>query len=261
VTFLYPVFATLLFAVFLQYLLWCLAVRSQNGGWVDLGWTLGMSSGALFLILFNPTPRTFLLATVVLLWALRLASHIYTDRLRGAKPEDGRYKALRSYWGKHADRNFFFFFQSQALLSGFFLVPPLVASLRPAPFPDLQDSLGLGIALGAIAGERLADRQLARFRANPANTGKVCRHGLWHYSRHPNYFFEFLHWTAYIVWAWGAPLHTLTWLGAFFMYLFLRYFTGIPHTERQSLKSRGEQYRQYQLTTSPFFPWIPRKPS
>jgi len=261
VNFLLPILITFLLACALQALLWRHAVRTRNAGWVDLGWTLGMALGAVVLLFDHARPRTLLVVSVVLLWALRLATHIYRDRLQGGKPEDGRYTALRAHWGANADRRFFFFFQSQAFLSALFLLPPLVTSLRPGAFPDLLDFWGVFIALGAIAGERLADAQLARFRAAPENKGKVCRKGLWRYTRHPNYFFEFVHWTAYTVWAWGAPAYPLTLLGALIMYIFLRYLTGIPHTERQSLKSRGEAYRLYQQTTSPFFPWIPRKQS
>jgi steroid 5-alpha reductase family enzyme len=82
----------------------------------------------------------------------------------------------------------------------------------------------------------------------------VCRAGLWRYSRHPNYFFEWVHWWAYVLIGHAAPL---TLLGPAAMLLFLFRVTGIPYTERQALKSRGEQYREYQRTTSRFVPWPP----
>ena len=260
-----PILISLLAAIFLQVALWRHAVRIQNAAWVDLGWTLGMAMGGIislgFAVLQQSGPRAYLVFTIVVLWALRLAGHIYFDRLRGGKPEDGRYVALRTHWGKQADRNFFFYFQAQAWLVPLFLLPPLVVAGSSVPFPSWQDVLGVTLALGAIAGERLADRQLARFRENPDNKVKVCQSGLWRYSRHPNYFCEWLHWSAYAVWGLGAPAYGLTWVGVVLMYLFLRFFTGIPHTERQSLKSRGQAYRTYQQTTNAFFPWTPRKPS
>jgi steroid 5-alpha reductase family enzyme len=110
----------------------------------------------------------------------------------------------------------------------------------------------------AFAGESLADRQLSRFRQDPRNRGRVCRDGLWRYSRHPNYFFEWLHWWAYVALAAGSPLWWIAVAGVAMMLLFLTRVTGIPPTEAQALRSRGEAYREYQRTTSAFFPWPPR---
>jgi steroid 5-alpha reductase family enzyme len=106
----------------------------------------------------------------------------------------------------------------------------------------------------ALTGESIADRQLARFRASPSNRGKVCREGLWRYSRHPNYFFEWFHWWAYAWLAVGSPLWWLPILGVVVMYLFLTRVTGVPPTEAQAIRSRGDAYREYQRTTNAFFP-------
>jgi steroid 5-alpha reductase family enzyme len=111
----------------------------------------------------------------------------------------------------------------------------------------------------AVGGETLADRQLAAWRAAPANDGRTCRSGLWRYSRHPNYFFEWLHWWTYIPLAWGSPWWWLTLLGQALMLFTLFKVTGIPHTERQALASRGEDYRAYQRSTSVFIPWFPKE--
>ena len=112
----------------------------------------------------------------------------------------------------------------------------------------------------AVAGEALADAQLAAFKRNPANRGGVCAVGLWRYSRHPNYFFECLIWVSYALFAFGSPGGWLALIGpAAILYLLLR-VTGIPLTEEQSLRSRGEAYRRYQETTSAFLPWFPKKP-
>ena len=105
----------------------------------------------------------------------------------------------------------------------------------------------------------LTDRQLAQFRAIPDHRGKTCRVGWWRYSRHPNYFFEWLHWWSYVVLAAGSPFWWATLAApATMLYLLFR-VTGIPPTEAQALASRGEDYRSYQRTTSMFFPWRPRK--
>lgn len=218
-----------------------------------------MVIGIVILLGFSlPDTRSMVVGGVVLFWSIRLASHIFFDRLREEKPEDGRYQHLRAWWGDRANARFFWFFQAQALLVPLFLLPPAAVMLRPDPFPTGFDLAGLFVAIGAIGAESMADRQLARFRRNPENKGRVCREGLWRYSRHPNYFFEWVHWLGYVFWSAGHPF---AWAGAGLMFLFLRYFTGIPHTERQSLASRGDAYREYQNTTSVFLPWIPRKPS
>jgi steroid 5-alpha reductase family enzyme len=117
--------------------------------------------------------------------------------------------------------------------------------------------LAVTIWMGSVAGEAAADRQLARFRADPANRGRTCREGLWRYSRHPNYFFEWLHWFAYVALAAGSPWFWLAWTGPVVMYVFLRWISGIPYTEAQALRTRGEDYRDYQRRTPMLFPWFP----
>ena len=118
------------------------------------------------------------------------------------------------------------------------------------------DLAGALLAVGALVGEGIADRQLAAWRHDPANRGVTCRAGLWRYSRHPNYFFEWVHWWAYVLIGAGV---WWTLLGPALMLVFLFRLTGIPYTEQQALKSRGEDYKRYQQTTSVFFPWFPKQ--
>jgi steroid 5-alpha reductase family enzyme len=144
-------------------------------------------------------------------------------------------------------------YQTQAAVAVLFSLP-ILGAMRSGRLDTLA-AIGVVTWLIAVAGESLADRQLARFRANRANQGLVCRDGLWRYSRHPNYFFEWIHWWAYVLIGHGA---LLTWIGPIGMLVFLFRITGIPYTELQALKSRGERYRAYQRTTSVFVPWFPR---
>ena len=111
----------------------------------------------------------------------------------------------------------------------------------------------------AIAGEAQADAELKRFRQNPANSGRVCDVGLWRWSRHPNYFFQWVGWLAYPVIALGAGYAWgwATLLAPIFMFWILNYVTGIPPLEAQMLRSRGDAYRAYQAHTSKFFPLPP----
>ncbi|WFB34365.1 DUF1295 domain-containing protein [Kiritimatiellota bacterium B12222] len=253
-----PLLLSILLSTLLQFVLWRYATRIQNAGWVDFGWSAGMVMAAVVMLWSSDFSwRALLVSLLLFLWAGRLASHLLLDRLWGNAKEDTRYQNLRRHWGETADRNFLGLFLGQALLVGLFMVPALVVSRRAGASPDVWDVLGLGVACLAIAGESLADRQLARFRKDPSMKGQVCRRGMWRYSRHPNYFCEWVQWFGYVLMAVGSPLWILTLLGPIFMYVFLRFVTGIPHTERQSLKSRGDAYRDYQQTTPVFFPWIP----
>ena len=124
---------------------------------------------------------------------------------------------------------------------------------------SVWDATGVGLWLTGLCGETIADRQLAAFRAGAGNGSRVCQAGLWRYSRHPNYFFEWLHWFAYLFLAFGHPQWWLALTGPILMLLFLYRLSGIPWTEAQSLRSRGEDYRRYQAEVSPFLPLPPRR--
>lgn len=255
-----PILLSISLALILQVLLWCHAVRRTNAGWVDFGWSAGMFLSTGVMLLTMPLhPRALAAFSILGFWSGRLAWHILSDRLLGDRAEDTRYQNLRRHWGQAANRKFFWFFVAQALLVGLFMLPAWAVAGRRDPFPGLWDLIGIFVAFAAIAGEALADRQLAAFRRDPINKGKVCQRGLWRYSRHPNYFFEWLHWSGYVLMGMAVPVFFFTLTGPILMYVFLRYVTGVPHAERQSLLSRGDAYRDYQQSTPVFFPWIPRK--
>jgi steroid 5-alpha reductase family enzyme len=159
----------------------------------------------------------------------------------------------------------FVFLQNQALGSIPLVFAIFVAAHVPGDGLRLADYLGALILLAGIAGEAIADAQLRAFRADPANKGRVCDSGLWRWSRHPNYFFEWFGWLAYPViglsiadplsYPWGLA----TLLAPVFMYWILVHVTGIPPLEEQMLRSRGDRYRDYQSRTSAFFPLPPQK--
>jgi steroid 5-alpha reductase family enzyme len=238
---------------------WVVQRRTGDAGVVDVAWTFGVGIlGATYAILGGDAPweRRLLVAALILLWALRLGSYIAWRVW--TQPEDGRYVALKRSWGAMAQRKLFVFFQYQAIGAVLFAVPMLFAARNRQPVGWL-DGLGAAIWLIAIVGEGVADRQLAAFRRLPKNRGDVCRSGLWRYSRHPNYFFEWLHWWSYVAIAWLAPWGWATIFWPMMMLYFILRVTGIPPTEAQAVLSRGEAYREYQRSTSSFFPWFPRK--
>ena len=236
---------------------WRWARRRRNAGIVDVLWASGLAISAVLLALAGRgevAPR-LALAALGGGWGLRLAWHLW-QRVRG-EGEDGRYRQLRARWGDGGLR-WFVFFQAQAGLVALFALPFVAVAGNPRTQP-LWLLIGTLVWLVGVGGEALADAQLARFRANPAHRGSTCRTGLWRYSRHPNYFFEWLHWFAYVALAQGAPLAALAWLGPVLMFVFLRWLSGIPWTEAQALRSRGEDYRTYQQSTPMLFPWFPRR--
>lgn len=236
---------------------WRWQQRHTNTGIVDVLWASGLCSAAMLLALLGPGASAPRMALGLLggIWGLRLALHLW--RRVGHGPEDGRYRALREHW--HGDqRKVFAFFQFQALLIPLFALPFVaVATNATTSFAWLAP--GLAIWLAGVGGEAIADTQLTRFRARPQHRTQTCRRGLWRYSRHPNYFFEWLHWFAYVMFAVGSPLAWLAWSGPVLMLLFLCFISGIPFTEAQALRTRGEDYRAYQRSTSMLFPWFPKR--
>ena len=141
------------------------------------------------------------------------------------------------------------------------LALPLEFRSLPVDVLDPQQEFAPGLARKALrdeCGEGVADAQLERFRSDPAQRGKTCRSGWWRYSRHPNYFFEWIIWLAFVPMAWGSPRFAASLAGPALMFLFLTRVSGVPPAEAQALRSRGDDYRDYQRTTSAFFPWFPR---
>lgn len=232
--------------------------RTRNAGIVDVLWSASLAALAVLYAAGADgwMPRRLLVGVLAGGWYLRLTLHL--ARRFGAESEDGRYATLRERFGDRFDAWMFWFFQAQAwlavLLSLAFLVPAAAAQEGWR----VQDAVAVTLWLVAIAGQGVADRQLRAWREDPANRGRTCRGGLWRYSRHPNYFFEWVQWLVYPVLAAGLPWGWAVWAApALMLFLVLR-VTGIPPTEEQSVKSRGDDYRAYQRTTNAFFPGPPR---
>jgi len=243
----------------LQLGLWFWQLRTRNAGWVDVGWAFGLAVVALVAATLGPAPveRRLLVGAMGGLHGLRLGLHLW-HRVATDTHEDGRYQALRAAWQQGLQLKFFAFFQVQALLDVALGWPFLLAAwnLRPSLHP--LEWVAALLWLAAWVGEAMADAQLRRFKARPEMAGRTCRDGLWRYSRHPNYFFEWLVWVAYFLLALTAPWGWTAVLAPVLMLHFLLRVTGIPYTEAQSLRSRPEDYARYQRETSPFIPWFPK---
>jgi steroid 5-alpha reductase family enzyme len=242
---------------------WLAQRRAGDSGWIDVFWTFGTGVAGVACALW-PDPgasliRPSLVAVLVAIWSVRLGTHIALRVADG--PEDSRYSRLRQDWGRAYQRRLFAFVQVQAPASVVLCLSIALAAHNPAPGFRLQDGLAVLILAVAIAGEGLADAQLAALRRDPANSGGVNDRGLWAWSRHPNYFFEWLGWVAYPLMAIdpARPLSFASLAGPAAMYLILTRLTGAPYLEAHMAQSRGAAWDAYARRTSPFFPVPPRR--
>lgn len=238
-------------------IVWLFQLRSHNANMVDPVWSWSLGWLGIFFAWFGsaPTPLRVTLALLAGAWGLRLGTHLFV-RNHG-KPEDGRYARFRDEWGTKADRNLFWFFQIQTVCSALLALPFIVTAWRDDMPPTWAIVAAVVVWIASVAGEAIADAQLATFKKLPANKGRVCSEGLWRYSRHPNYFFECLHWFTYLLLLVGSDWW---WVGlvspAVMAFLLLR-LSGIPITEAHMARDRPE-YARYIETTSAFIPWPPK---
>ena len=240
----------------LMFVLWLIHLRMGNASIVDPGWAYGLAIMALTFALLGPGYfwRRWLMAGMALAWGLRLGTYLLL-RILG-KEEEGRYQELRRRWKTNLKWKFLLFFQFQAVLVIFLSLPFLLAALNTAPAISALEMIGAALWLAALAGESTADRQLAAFKRDIGSSKQVCQRGLWAYSRHPNYFFEWLVWVAWAIFAAASPWGWVALLCPLLMLYLLFRVTGIPATEQQALSTKGDAYRLYQQATSAFVPWF-----
>lgn len=258
--------AAAFFMCFAMTIAWAIQRRTGNSGWIDTVWSFAVGAGAFVLSLApvaasnGLTSRQVLVSTLIAVWAARLGGYI-AFRSAGA-PEDPRYAWLMKEWGESASRRLFSFLQVQAFAGLLLIVSVFVAAQNPAPGLNAKDFIGAGLFLLALGGAALSDDQLRRFKTEPSNRGKVCDAGLWAYSRHPNYFFEWLGWVAFPIiaispgYGWGyaalaAPI---------LMYVLLVHVSGIPPLEEHMQRSRGKAFADYAARVNAFFPGPQRNP-
>ena len=243
----------------LMFALWLIHFPMKNAAIVDFGWAGGL---ALLAILYAALgdgfePRRLLIGGMGAVWGLRLSLYLVLTRVIG-HPEEGRYVELRRKWKTNIPFKFLIFFEFQAVLCILLSAPFLFAVMNPEPSLSSLELAAACLWAVAMIGEVTADQQLHGFKSNPANKGRTCRIGLWNYSRHPNYFFEWLIWVSYALFAAASPMGWVAVFAPLLMLYFLFKVTGIPATEAQALRTKGEDYRRYQESTSVFVPW-PRK--
>lgn len=237
-------------------LTWLVSLPLRDVSIVDTVWSVLVIAPAAVAAALLPAlgPRAFVVLLLAGLWALRLAGHI-TWRHWGHE-EDRRYREIRARNEPHfAFKSVYLVFGLQALLAWIVSLPLIAALAGTAPWSWL-DGIGLALVAIGLVFESVADAQLARFNADPANRGRVMAWGLWRYSRHPNYFGEFCLW-------WGFGLVALSagagWalVSPLLMSVLLLRVSGVTLLEKD-IGARRPGYRVYVARTNAFFPWRPR---
>ena len=252
--------SNLLLVIVLMALVWPFSVIKKDSSIVDVFWGLGF-----VLVVWNSFAhadgffsRKLIVAVLTTIWGLRLSLHIYSRNL--GKGEDPRYQAFRERYGeRYWIVSLFTVFLLQAVLLWVISLAAQSAISTPSPARiTWVDVLGVMVWLIGFTFEALADRQLARFKANAANRGKVMNQGLWAYSRHPNYFGESLIW-------WGIFLIALSNLGnawtiispVLITFLLLK-VSGVALMEKTIVETKP-LYKEYVETTNAFIPWFPKR--
>jgi steroid 5-alpha reductase family enzyme len=246
--------------IIMMSILWIISIFVKNVSIVDLFWGFGFVLAATFYFLNTGGhgPRKIILFTMVILWGVRLS--IYLTWRNSGKGEDFRYRQFRKEYGekRYWWISFFQTFLLQGILMWLISAPLLGAQLYGQEKPlGLLDFLGIVCWITGFAFEAGGDWQLARFRSDPGNKGKVLNTGFWHYTRHPNYFGDSAVW-------WGFGLLCLSAgsilpvLGSLIMTALIIKVSGVALLEK-SLKEQTPQYKEYIEKTSAFLPWFPKK--
>ena len=243
---------------------WALAMRTGKSGLVDAMWSFSVGLGCLAAALWplfasDLDARRWLVAAMAAAWSTRLGFYIFARRHAGG--DDPRYADLKQSWGDDAPRQMFIFLQIQAVAAWPLVGAALLAAHAPAPSLGWQDALASLVFVVGLVGEALADRQMARFRADPRNRGRICEDGLWAWSRHPNYFFEWVCWLGYALmaadfsgsWPWGW----LAFAAPAIMYGLLVHVSGVPPLEKHLARSRPEAFADYASWVGAFWPRPP----
>ena len=239
---------------------WFISLVCRNVTVVDSLWGLGFVLVAWVTLVLSDgyMARRILIAVMVTLWGLRLS--IYLSWRNWGKGEDPRYRR----WREESGDTFwivslFKVFTLQAVFMWCISLAPQVAQISQTPdYLTGFDAIGVFVWAAGFLFESIGDWQLARFKSNPENTGKVMDKGLWAYSRHPNYFGEFLVWWGIFLVTLATPGSGWTIVSPVIVTVVLLKMTGIPLTEK-TITSTRPGYLGYVKRTSAFIPWFPKR--
>lgn len=240
-------------------LLWLISIRLKNASIVDIFWGTGfvMAAWIFFLNTEGTTARKIVLITMVSVWGLRLSIYLAWRNL--GKGEDFRYRKFRKDFGEKQYwwYSFFSVFLLQGVLMWLVSAPLLGAQYYSDSKPGILDYSGIAMWIIGFVFESGGDWQLARFRADPANKGKVLDTGFWRYTRHPNYFGDAAVWTGFGLICISAGSY-LPALGSVLMIALIINVSGVALIEK-SLNTTKPGYADYVRKTSAFIPWFPKR--
>lgn len=242
-------------------ILWLISLLLKNSSIVDIFWGAGfvITNWAYFALAPEGFPaRKILISILVTIWGLRLSFYILWRNW--GKPEDFRYQAMRAQVGRAWRwQSFLKVFLLQGLLMWMIGAPLLFPHYHAAPKTlTILDYGGIAIWVIGFFFEAAGDWQLARFKADPGNKGKLLTSGVWRYTRHPNYFGDAAQWWAYFLIAAATPWGWVTIFSPILMTLLLLRVSGVALLEK-SLKGTKPGYEEYVARTNAFVPWFPRK--
>lgn len=239
-------------------LLWLYSIYLKNVSIVDIFWGLGfvIINSIYFYYSEGPSTRQLVVLILVAIWGLRLS--IYLGWRNWGKPEDYRYQQFRQDYGPK--RYWWFsYFQVFLLQGGLILIVslPLLAINSAVNTLNILDYLAIAVWCIGFVFEAGGDYQLAKFKSNPQNKGKVLSHGFWKYTRHPNYFGDATVWVAYALFCVASGSYWPV-IGSIIMVLLILKVSGVTMLER-TLKVTKPEYQDYIDRTSAFIPWFPKK--
>jgi steroid 5-alpha reductase family enzyme len=234
---------------------WLWQLKTKNAGVVDALWgfIFLLQATIYFFAAGNYTFKNQLIFAAIVLWGLRLC--IYLALRNIGKPEDKRYADIRLQAGTNANKKILSFYLIQAALAFLLFLPIYLIFLNPSTKIGIFEGVGIAIFIISALCEAISDEQLRAFKANKSNIGEICDKGFWYYSRHPNYFFEWLAWVGLFIIGMGAAYGFIAIYMPAIMYFLLTKGTGIQMTEAVILTTKEHKYKLYINTTSAFFPW------
>ena len=240
-------------------ILWLISIRIKNVSIVDLFWGFGfvLANALYFMETDGFETRKSLLLVLVSIWGFRLSAYLAIRNI--GKGEDFRYQKFRKDYGEHRYWwiSFFQTFLLQGVLMWLISAPLLGAQFYADDKLGVLDFIGISLWIIGFVFEAGGDAQLKRFKADPANKGKVLNTGFWHYTRHPNYFGDAAVWCGYGFICLSAGSY-IPILGSVLMTALIIKVSGVALLEK-SLSETKPEYKEYIEKTSAFIPWFPKK--
>lgn len=254
----YPLEAVSVLLLGIMVVTWIISIFQKNAGIVDLAWgiSIGLVAFIAFLMGDGDLVRRALFLALVLLWATRLTAYLFIRY--DEEKEDKRYARMRLKFGDQANLRFLLVFLFQGVLILLLTLFFFPINFNVTPNLSVFEWIGTCVVLIALFGETVADIQLYQFKKKKENKGKVLDSGLWGWSRHPNYFFEWTVWVGFAIFALGSPFGWLALLSVSLLFYLLWGLSGIPLAEQEMLQDRTDAYQRYQQQVSSFFPWPKR---